>query len=126
MKTIRIKAFILLALTLSAYNVSANSLDGVVTYKEKQAKGVLFIFAKKFDGSMPMPLAVKRITNPKFPLKFSLSAKDAMMDSIPFEGPFKVIARLTKSGNAMDKTGPQGETTKKLKLGARNIQIEIK
>ena len=120
------KSLILILMTILMQSTSATSLDGVVTYKEKQAKGVLYIFAKKFDGSMPMPLAVKKITNPKFPLKFSLSAKDAMMKSIPFEGPFKVIARLTKSGNAMDKSGPQGETTKSLKIGTKKIKIEIK
>jgi len=103
-----------------------NTLDGVVTYKNAQATGVLYIFAKKFDGSMPMPLAVKRIPNPKFPLKFSLSAKDAMMKSIPFEGPFKVIARLTKSGDVMDKSGPQGETKKSLAIGTKKITIELK
>jgi hypothetical protein len=116
-------AICLLALTMPS--ILANSLDGIVTYKEKQASGVLFIFAKKFDGTMPMPLAVKRIPNPKFPLTFSLSAKDAMMKSIPFEGPFKVTARLTKSGDVMDKSGPEGVTTKSLKIGAKGIKINL-
>jgi len=121
MKTI---AICLLALTIPS--ISANSLEGIVTYKEKQATGVLFIFAKKFDGTMPLPLAVKRIANPKFPLSFSLSAKDAMMKSIPFEGPFKVTARLTKSGDVMDKSGPEGVTTKSLEIGAKGIKIDLK
>ncbi len=112
--------------TILMHPILGSSLEGVVTHKEKKAKGVLFIFAKKFDGSMRMPLAVKRIVDPKFPVTFSLSAKDAMIKSIPFEGPFKVIARLTKSGDVMDKSGPQGETTKALKIGAKKIQIEIK
>ncbi|MCF8059933.1 MAG: hypothetical protein K9K67_11590 [Bacteriovoracaceae bacterium] len=120
------KSTVLCLLMLSIPSILGNTLDGVVTYKEKQANGVLFIFAKKFDGSMPMPLAVKRIPNPKFPLTFSLSVEDAMIKSIPFEGPFKVIARLTKSGDAMDKSGPEGETTKSLNLGAKGIQINLK
>ncbi len=117
------KSILVILPVLMSSLLYANSLKGVVTYKEKEAKGILFIFAKKFDGSMPMPLAVKRISNPKFPLKFELSSQDAMIKSIPFKGPFKVIARLTKSGNAMDKTGPQGQTSKSLALGAQEIEI---
>ena len=106
--------------------IFGKSLEGVVTYKEKQAKGVLFIFAKKFDGSMRMPLAVKRIENPTFPVKFSLSAKDAMIKSIPFKGPFKVIARLSKSGDVMDKSGPEAATVKSLDIGSKEILIKLK
>jgi len=115
-----------LILTLFTTLALANSLQGTVTYKDKKAQGVLFIFAKKFDGSMPMPLAVKRVENPTFPYKFELSEKDKMIQSLPFKGPFKVFARLSKSGNVMDKSGPQAQTVKSLDLGAKNILLEIK
>lgn len=120
------KLIIASLLTLVIKTSFANDLQGVVTYKEKQASGVLFIFAQKFNGPTPMPLAVKRIPNPKFPYSFSLSAKDAMIKTIPFEGPFKVTARLTKSGDAADKSGPQGVASGPFSLGAKNIQIEMK
>ena len=119
------KLFFIISFLFSSI-VGAQEISGVVNFKEKEAKGVLFIFAKKFDGSMPMPLAVKRIQNPKFPLTFKLSQSDAMIKSVPFEGPFKVVARLTKSGDAMDKSGPQGQTTKAINLGEKKILILLK
>lgn len=103
----------------------ASTLEGEITFNDKSAKGVLYVFAKKHDDSIPMPLAVKRIPNPKFPVKFSISAADAMMKTIPFQGPFKVIARLSKSGDALDKTGPQGESKGALKIGTKGIKIEL-
>ena len=73
-----------------------------------------------------MPLAVKKIVNPKVPIKFSLSQKDAMMKQIPFKGPFVVTARLSPSGSAMDKSGVQASTTKKVELGQKSINLILK
>lgn len=101
----------------------AQSISGEVNIKGKVPAGVLYIFAKKFDGKMPMPLAVKKIENPKFPVKFELSQKDAMMKQIPFEGPFVVIARISPSGSALDKNGIESSTTKPVNLGQKDIQI---
>lgn len=117
---------IILTLAILVSPIFANSLEGEVTFDKKESKGILFIFAKKFDGSMRMPLAVKRIVNPRFPVKFSLTAKDAMIKSIPFKGPFKVIARLTKNGDVMDKSGPEGSSVKSLEIGSKNIKIKLK
>lgn len=75
---------------------------------------------------MPMPLAVKRIVSPKFPVKFELSSKDAMMKNIPFKGPFKVVARLSPSGSATDKSGPEVSTSKAISLGDSNIDLVLK
>ena len=101
----------------------AGSISGEVTIKGEVPKGVLFIFAKKFGGKMPMPLAVKKINNPKFPLQFELSDKDAMMKQIPFKGPFVITARLSPSGSAMDKSGVETSTTEKIKLGQKDIKL---
>jgi hypothetical protein len=115
---------LILILTLS-FSSQAESLEGTVTFSKKQSKGVLFIFAKKFDDSVRMPLAVKRIENPKFPYKFKLSQSDAMIKSIPFSGPFKVIARLSPSGDVMDKSGPEGVAKGPLTKGTKNIKISL-
>jgi hypothetical protein len=101
----------------------AQSISGEVSIKGASPKGVLYIFAKKFGGKMPMPLAVKRIVNPKFPVKFSLSQADAMMKQIPFKGPFVVIARLSPSGDVSDKSGVEISTIKKVKMGQKDIQL---
>jgi hypothetical protein len=101
----------------------AQTISGEVSIKGNTPKGTLFIFAKKFNGQMPMPLAVKKIENPVFPVKFELSQKDAMMKQIPFEGPFTVTARLSPSGNAMDKSGLEVSTKKKIELGQKDIKL---
>ena len=111
-------------LSLMLTNIAfAESISGVVILKGDIPKGVLFIFAKKFGGRMPMPLAVKKIDNPTFPVKFNLSQKDAMMKKIPFKGPFTITARLSPSGNAMDKSGVQISTKDKIELGQKDIKL---
>jgi hypothetical protein len=115
---------LLIVLTMFISNIAlAGSISGVVSIKGDIPKGTLFIFAKKFGGKMPMPLAVKKIENPVFPIKFSLSEEDAMMKQIPFKGPFEVTARISPSGSAMDKSGVQVSTTEVVKLGQENIKL---
>lgn len=86
--------------------------------------GVLFIFAK--TQGVPMPAAVVRIQDPKPPLKFTLSEKNAMAPGTPFKGPFTVTARYSQSGDAMDKSGPEGTTAKPVAVGTENVKIELK
>jgi len=111
-----------LSLLMSSFSY-AQSISGEVSFKGSNPKGVLYIFAKKFDGKMPIPLAVKRISNPKFPIKFELSHKDAMMKQIPFEGPFVVTARLSPSGDVSDKSGLEISTVKKVIIGQKDIKL---
>jgi len=101
----------------------AQTISGEVSIKGEVPKGVLYIFAKKFGGKMPMPLAVKKINNPKFPVKFELGQKDAMMKEIPFQGPFSITARISPSGSAMDKSGVESTTIKEVELGQKDIKI---
>lgn len=116
------KIFILLSLLLA--NISfAESISGEVSLKGVAPKGVLFIFAKKFGGQMPLPLAVKKVVNPKFPVKFELSGKDAMVKGMPFKGPFTITARMSPSGDATDKSGMESSTKKAIELGAQNIKL---
>lgn len=133
------KIFIFVASLFLAFSVQAEpgaSLSGEVTLSKGSESaltpnGTLFIFAKKAsqaDTKGVPPLAVLRIPSPKFPVKFSLSQENAMMAGTPFEGPFVVSARYSPSGDALDKSGPEGVTDSKkpLKAGAKNISIELK
>ena len=86
--------------------------------------GVLFIFAKKVGN--PMPAAVLRIPEPKLPYKFALSEKNAMAPGTPFDGPFTITARHAPTGDAMDKSGPEGSAPKPVSVGTKNVKIEIK
>jgi hypothetical protein len=86
--------------------------------------GVLFIFAKKSGN--PMPAAVLRIPDPKLPLEFSLSGKNAMVPGAPFDGPFTITARYSPGGDVMDKSGPEGVHAKPIAVGTTGIKLELK
>lgn len=127
--------FILLFLSLVAFSAFSKTVSGTVTVDKKLEKelkgGILFVFAKK-AGSKPgdgqMPIAVQRIPEPKFPVHFELSAQNAMVQGTPFEGPFTISARYSATGNASDKTGPEGTTPadKGVKLGDTSVKLELK
>lgn len=114
---------------------SAQDVSGTITLaKGLQApppNSVLFVFAKKAGmaaGNGMMPVAVLRAPNPKFPFEFRLSAANVMAPGTPFEGPFSIYARLSPTGDAMDKSGPQGTTksSEPVTMGAKNLKIELK
>ena len=120
-----IKLSILSMIIFGAFSIQASSLSGVINIKGKVPKGTLYIFAKKFGGAMPMPLAVQRIESPKYPVKFTLDESKKMMAEMPFEGPFVIVARISPSGGAMDKSGVEVKTSKPISLGAKDIQLTI-
>ena len=86
--------------------------------------GILFVFAKK--AGTPMPVAVMRIQDPKFPVHFSLSEKNAMAPGTPFVGPLMVTARYSPTGDAMDKSGPEGSAPKPVNVGQSDLKLELK
>ena len=117
--------FILLLSLLVSQLSYAGSISGVVKLSGETPKGVLYIFAKKYNSKMPMPVAVKKMVNPKYPVKFNLSHNDAMMKQIPFEGPFVVTARVSPSGSVMDKSGVETSTNKPIKIGDTSIELVL-
>jgi cytochrome c-type biogenesis protein CcmH len=62
---------------------------------------VLYVMAKK-DGAT---LAVQRIESPSFPLPFQVSEGHAMVAGTPLEGPVDVVARLSRTGDAIPSPG---------------------
>ncbi len=81
------------------------SIEGVINIDPKAKsnfdnRSALFIMAKSARAGGP-PLAVKKISAPKFPLSYTLSAKDVMMPGAVFSGKLYISARLDKDGDAM-------------------------
>ncbi|MBR7630341.1 MULTISPECIES: c-type cytochrome biogenesis protein CcmI [Aeromonas] len=66
----------------------------------------LFVFAVIPNGP-PMPIAVKRIAGPQFPLTLSLGDGDAMMEGskLATYPQLQFKARLSRGGNVMNKEG---------------------
>ena len=116
------KLLLFILLTNSAF---ANFLSGTVSLSnEKKVEGVLYIFAKKENSRMPV--VVKRINNPVYPQKFRLTEDDKMIKNIPFIGPFIITARISPSGGVMDKSGVEVSSKGLVKLGTKDIDLNLK
>ncbi len=50
------------------------------------------------------PLAVVRVPNPSFPLRFSIGPDDRMIQTMPFAGDIQISARVDADGNAMTRS----------------------
>jgi len=127
---------LLLALTVAfsgyVYAEASKEISGTVTMAKgseaaMKETGVLYVFARAGGGAGGPPAAVLKIPQPKFPVTFKLSAANAMMPGTPFDGPFTITARYSPTGDALDKSGPQGEDKRKdIKPGASDVKIELK
>lgn len=65
---------------------------------------VLYVFARA-PGGPGMPLAVKRIPRPAFPVLVSLSDQDVLQPGNSLAGQLQISARLSMSGNATPGAG---------------------
>jgi cytochrome c-type biogenesis protein CcmH len=70
-------------------------------------------------------VAVRREENVSFPFSFRLSAGDAMMPGIPFEGPFDLTARLSRSGDATPHSGDLEGAAKNVSVGSRGVTVVV-
>ena len=108
-------------------HAGANQISGEVALVSgdiSKPGGILFVIAK--EAGKPMPVAVLRVPQPKFPLKFTLSAANAMVAGTPFNGPFLITARYSPTGDAMDKSGPEGSEAKPVAVGRTDVKISLK
>jgi hypothetical protein len=132
------KNLLVLASLLFAFQVLADSskeISGTVSLAKgldpkSASNGTLFIFAKSAGApaGSGMPVAVLKIPSPHFPYSFTISGKNAMVPGTPFDGPFAIYARYSPSGDAMDKSGPQGTDEKhpSVGVGQKDLHIELK
>jgi hypothetical protein len=79
--------------------------DGKV--KDKIAAGdVIFVVARRYEEGATgpgTPLAVQKLTFDKFPIKFSLDSRDAMLAGTTLAGKVVVTVRVDKYGDAITK-----------------------
>jgi len=60
---------------------------------------VLYVVARTAQGGPP--LAVVRVPNPSFPMRFSIGPDNRMNQSLPFAGELLITVRVDADGNAM-------------------------
>ena len=112
---------------------SGQTISGTITVDPKlksniDANAALFIIARPAAGPGGPPLAVKKIDKPTFPLKYSLSQENVMMQGTPFTGKINLTVRLDKDGNptsrgAGDMTGEYKKNP--AEVGVNNADIVI-
>jgi hypothetical protein len=88
----------------------------------------LFIIARAAGGPGGPPLAVKKIDKPTFPLNYSLSQENVMMQGTPFSGKINISVRLDKDGNPA--TRGAGDLTGEYKknpaeVGTKNADVTL-
>jgi cytochrome c-type biogenesis protein CcmH len=117
----------------SAPAATSAQVSGTLTIDPKLKVNVdpnaaLFIIARPAGGAGGPPLAVKKIDKPVFPLTYSLSQENVMMQGTPFAGKINITVRLDKDGNAVTRTpGDMTGDYKKnpVEVGAKNIDVVI-
>ena len=86
----------------------------------------LFVFAREMSGP-PMPVAIVRATKKELPFTFQLDDSTSPMPSrkLSSAGPVVIVARLSKSGQAMPQSGDLEGTSEPVKSGVEGITVVI-
>jgi cytochrome c-type biogenesis protein CcmH len=86
----------------------------------------LFVYARPADGSR-MPLAILRASADKFPFQFKLDDSMAMSPEsrISLRDQVQLVARVSKTGNAMPQPGDLTGTSGPVKVGAKDVKLVI-
>lgn len=82
---------------------------------------VLYVMAKKGSAT----LAVRRVEKPAFPVSFELGGGDAMTGGADFAGPVDVVARLSRTGDAIPSAGDAEGTTRSVPIPAKAVKVTI-
>jgi cytochrome c-type biogenesis protein CcmH len=90
------------------------------------ATDTLFVFAREMSGP-PMPVAIVRATKKDLPFTFQLDDSTSPMPSrkLSGAGPVVIVARLSKSGQAMPQSGDLEGTSQPIQSGVDGISIVI-
>ena len=109
----------------------SRAISGTVTLAPSLAgKGspsdVLFVFAREVGGP-PMPVSIVRATRKDLPFTFQLDDSTSPMPSrkLSSAGPVVIVARLSKSGQAMPQNGDLEGTSQPVQSGVDGITVVI-
>lgn len=105
---------------------SGRSVSGTINVADALASrvsagDVLYVMAKK-DGAT---VAVERIGSPSFPVSFEVSEGHAMVAGTSLEGPVDIVARLSKTGDAIPNAGDLEGTTIGVAVPGKGIAVTI-
>ena len=81
----------------------------------------MYVMAKK-DGAT---IAVRKVEAPQFPFNFEISGGDSMIAGTPFSGPVDIVARVSKTGDAIPSPGDLEGTTPGVAVPATGVAVTI-
>ena len=88
----------------------------------------MFLAARRAGGP-PGPgsmLAVQKLSVETFPMRFSISNRDAMIPGIPFEGRMSITVRVDKDGDAMTRRkGDVYGQADNVRVGAQKVVVSL-
>jgi cytochrome c-type biogenesis protein CcmH len=105
---------------------SGKSVSGTIVLSDElggraAASDVLYVMAKK-DGAT---VAVQRVESPSFPMPFAVSEGHAMVAGTTIEGPVDIVARLSKTGDAIPSPGDLEGATSSVAVPAEGVTVTI-
>ena len=103
---------------------SAGSIAGTIALSAKLRVGpadVMYVMAKKGAAT----LAVRRIDKPSFPFAFEISGGDAMTAGAGFEGQVDVVARISRTGDAIPAKGDLEGVARGVKVPSKGVSLTI-
>lgn len=87
---------------------------------------VLFVIARPAGAAGGPPLAVVRVSTPRFPLDFEIGPADVMIPSMRFEGAIELTARLDVDGNASTKSDDDRSTPAALAVVPGDVGVALR
>jgi len=94
--------------------------------KKISATDTVFIFAKPVNSTMP-PVAVLQVSPQQWPYSFELNDSHQVMQGrkLSDSGKVVIVARISKSGDAMPHSGDLEGKSGPVQLGAKLVDVEI-
>jgi len=103
---------------------SASRVSGTITVSANltvRPGDILYVMAKK-DGST---LAVQRVESPTFPFAFEISEGHAMVAGMALEGPVDIVARVSRTGDAIPSPGDLEGTATNVPVPSTGVAVTI-
>jgi cytochrome c-type biogenesis protein CcmH len=88
-----------------------------------QPTDVLYLIAR--SAKTGGVVAVRREDGVRFPFAFALGPSDVMVEGTPFEGPFDLTARLSKTGDAVAAKGDLEGSAGTVAAGSSRVAITL-
>ena len=109
---------------------TGKSISGTITVSPSLGRapsgGAIFVIVRPAGVNAGPPLAVRRLRNSGFPLKYEVSEANVMIGGMPFQGSVNVTVRLDGDGRVGSQPGDlEGRTKQSVQVGDTSVDIVL-